>query len=80
MLMDRYRDELEALVKKPPSYVMSIDEKDLIWRFRHYLSKDKKALPKFLRCVNWGNKTEAKQAIELMDKWDQMEVRYHFNC
>ena len=40
------RDALAALTSRPPTEPISIDEKDLIWRFRNYLSKDKKALTK----------------------------------
>eukprot|EP00041_Stephanoeca_diplocostata_P010107 m.160416 g.160416 ORF g.160416 m.160416 type:complete len:879 (-) comp18023_c0_seq5:78-2714(-) len=68
------RDALATLTAKPPTYVMTPDEKDQIWLYRHFLSKDKKALPKFLRSVNWKNKTEVRMAIEVMNKWAVMDV------
>lgn len=68
------RDLLAALTARPPTEPISIDEKDLIWRFRYYLSKDKKALTKFLRCIAWHEPAEAKQALELLEQWDKIDV------
>jgi phosphatidylinositol 3-kinase len=68
------RDALAALTARPPTEPISIDEKDLIWRFRFYLSKNKKALTKFLRCIAWDEPAEAKQAVELLDQWDKIDV------
>lgn len=42
------RDILAALTTRPSSDPLTSVEKDLIWRFRFYLSKNKKALTKFL--------------------------------
>ncbi|KAF3585642.1 hypothetical protein F2Q69_00031453 [Brassica cretica] len=35
---------------------------------------EKRALTKFLRCVEWSDVQEAKQAIQLMDKWETIDV------
>ena len=59
---------------RPPTEVLAPDEKDLIWRFRFYLCRDKRALTKFLRCVDWTDASEAKQAAELMEMWDPIDV------
>ena len=45
------RDILAALTTRPSSDPLTSVEKDLIWRFRFYLSNNKKALTKFLYCV-----------------------------
>lgn len=33
-----------------------------------------KALTKFLKCVNWNNEQECKEAVELMQKWEPINV------
>ncbi|RVX04486.1 Phosphatidylinositol 3-kinase, root isoform [Vitis vinifera] len=35
---------------------------------------EKRALTKFLRCVEWSDLQEAKQALELMGKWEMIDV------
>ena len=53
---------------------MSEQEKDLLWKFRYYLTRDKKALTKFLKCVIWSDPVEAKQAIDLLSAWVSIDV------
>ncbi|KAI8479545.1 Phosphatidylinositol 3-kinase catalytic subunit type 3, partial [Branchiostoma belcheri] len=53
---------------------MSLEEQDLVWKFRFYLTNQKKALTKFLKCVNWTLPQEAKQALELLYKWQPIDV------
>ena len=65
---------MPSLFIRPPTEVLTPDEKDLIWRFRFYLCRDKQALTKFLRCVDWSDQAEAKQAAELMERWDPIDV------
>ncbi|KMS94179.1 hypothetical protein BVRB_024010, partial [Beta vulgaris subsp. vulgaris] len=49
-------------------------EKALIWRFRHYLTDDKHALVKFLRCINWDDSYEVQQGVSLLEKWTQIDI------
>ena len=37
-----------------------------MWRFRYSLTQEPRALTKFLKCVDWKDVQEARQAIELM--------------
>lgn len=48
------RDILNSIVSYPPTKQLSSEEQDLVWKFRFYLSTKKKALTKFLKCVNWS--------------------------
>ena len=69
------RDVLQRVVRKSPADAISPDEKDLLWRYRFYLTRDAKALTKFLRCVDWAEPTEeAKQAEELLAIWAEIGV------
>lgn len=36
------RDQLAAIVGSPPTKVLATEEQDLVWRFRFYLSNQKK--------------------------------------
>lgn len=68
------RDLLNTIVAYPPTKVLTAEEQDLIWKFRFYLMNQKKALTKFLKCVKWDSQSEAKQAIDLLFKWELMDI------
>ncbi|KAG5459846.1 MAG: armadillo-type protein, partial [Olpidium bornovanus] len=91
------RDELAEILKYPPTQELATEEKDLLWKFRFYLTRNKKvsfsqkadsflslwlseicaaeqALTKFLKCVTWSDATEAKQAVELLSQWANIDV------
>ncbi|KAK3098684.1 hypothetical protein FSP39_021968 [Pinctada imbricata] len=70
----RTRDLLNSIVSYPPTKTLSSEEEDLVWKFRFYLSSQKKALTKFLKCVNWKMPQEARQATELLSHWTPMDV------
>ena len=46
----------------------------MIWRYRFYLSSNKKALAKFVKCINWQVSSQASQAMELIHQWAPMDV------
>lgn len=69
------RDQLHTVVYRyPPTFQLSSEEQDQIWKFRFYLSSHKKALTKFLKCINWQTATEVRQALNLLDLWTPMDV------
>ncbi|XP_039299622.1 phosphatidylinositol 3-kinase catalytic subunit type 3 isoform X1 [Nilaparvata lugens] len=68
------RDVLNTIVAYPPTKPLTTEEQDLVWKFRFYLSNQKKALIKFLKCVNWNLSGEAQQAVDMMEKWAPMDV------
>ncbi|XP_064474715.1 phosphatidylinositol 3-kinase catalytic subunit type 3-like [Ornithodoros turicata] len=68
------RDQLNAIVNYPSTKQLSIEEQDLVWKFRFYLTSQKKALAKFVKCVNWSVRNEAAQALELLRAWQPMDV------
>ncbi|OAV88929.1 hypothetical protein PTTG_28861 [Puccinia triticina 1-1 BBBD Race 1] len=53
----------EQYLELPAYQALTRDERDLVWRFRFYLSHDKRALTKFLKSVVWLEKGEDSQAI-----------------
>ncbi|XP_032457684.1 phosphatidylinositol 3-kinase catalytic subunit type 3 isoform X5 [Nasonia vitripennis] len=63
------RDALNTILSYPPTTALSTEEQDLIWKFRFYLSTQKKALTKFVKCVNWKVAGEERQALEMLTLW-----------
>ncbi|KAJ3094840.1 Phosphatidylinositol (PI) 3-kinase [Phlyctochytrium planicorne] len=70
----KIRDELNVLLKYPPTKPLSTEEKDLLWKFRFYLTRDKKALTKFLKCVIWSDPVEERQAVEILSSWVDIDI------
>ncbi|GBP18681.1 Phosphatidylinositol 3-kinase catalytic subunit type 3 [Eumeta japonica] len=68
------RDQLAAIIASPPGRALSADEQDLVWKFRFYLSSHRRALTKFLECVNWNRAGEVRQALAMMQQWAPMDV------
>ncbi|XP_048524010.1 phosphatidylinositol 3-kinase catalytic subunit type 3 isoform X1 [Dendroctonus ponderosae] len=68
------RDILNKIVSYPPTQQLSSEEQDHVWKFRFYLSTQKKALAKFLKCVNWRHQNEVRQALHLIDMWVPMDI------
>lgn len=68
------RDQLAALVAAPPARPLTATDQDLLWKFRFYLSSHRRALTKFLECVNWNRPGEVRQALSMMKQWAPMDV------
>ncbi|KAI1318132.1 Phosphatidylinositol (PI) 3-kinase [Mortierella claussenii] len=70
----KIRDELAQILRYPPSHSLTAMEKDQLWKFRFYLTRDKRALTKFLKSVVWNDPAEAKQAVDLLPTWVDVDV------
>lgn len=71
----KIRDELAVILGYPPSRVLTSEEKDVIWKFRFYLTREKRGLTKFLKSVTWRDASEVKQAVEvLLPMWTEIEI------
>ncbi|TRM64867.1 kinase-like domain-containing protein [Schizophyllum amplum] len=71
----KLRDELGVILNYPPSRPLNSEEKDLVWKFRFYLSRDKRGLTKFLKSVRWRDSSEVKQAVEeLLPQWTEIDI------
>lgn len=69
------RDLLNDIVDRyPPTYDLTSEQQDLLWKYRFYLSSNKKALTKFLKCINWQTGPEVRQALNLLTQWEAMDV------
>ncbi|ETW79232.1 hypothetical protein HETIRDRAFT_387555 [Heterobasidion irregulare TC 32-1] len=71
----KIRDDLGEILSYAPSQPLSSEEKDLIWKFRFYLARDKRGLTKFLKSVTWRDASEVKQAVEeLLPQWTEIDT------
>ncbi|XP_063383010.1 phosphatidylinositol 3-kinase catalytic subunit type 3 isoform X1 [Cydia fagiglandana] len=68
------RDQLTAIVAAPPASPLTGTYQDLLWKYRFYLSSHRRALTKFLECVNWNRPAEVRQALSMMKQWAPMDV------
>ncbi|KAK1299177.1 hypothetical protein QJS10_CPB14g00351 [Acorus calamus] len=68
------RKSIQRILKYPPTCTLNGEERQLLWKFRFSLMSEKRALTKFLRCVEWSDVQEAKQALDLMGKWETIDV------
>ena len=74
-----------------PTHELNLEEKDLVWKFRHHLTRDKRvclvlpvitivlltflqALTKFVKSVSWHDQGEARQAVQIIPKWTEIDV------
>lgn len=70
----KIRDELNTIVSYGPTEELKAEEKDLVWKFRHHLTRDKRALTKFVKSVAWQDQSEARQAVQSLPKWTEIDV------
>lgn len=65
----------QEILNYAPSQPLTSEEKDLIWKFRFYLTRDKRGLTKFLKSVTWRDPSEVKQAVEeLLPQWTEIDT------
>ncbi|KAI9760564.1 MAG: Phosphatidylinositol (PI) 3-kinase, partial [Candelina submexicana] len=70
----KIRDELNNIMSYGPTQELTSEEKDLLWKFRHHLTRDKRALTKFVKSVAWQDQGEARQAVQILPKWTEIDV------
>ncbi|XP_065324991.1 phosphatidylinositol 3-kinase catalytic subunit type 3-like isoform X2 [Gordionus sp. m RMFG-2023] len=68
------RDKLLNIVNYPPFAILNSEEQDLVWKYRYHLKQNNKALSKLLQSVKWNNPYESKQALQLMNEWQPVDV------
>eukprot|EP00002_Diphylleia_rotans_P025641 TRINITY_DN5077_c0_g1_i2.p1 TRINITY_DN5077_c0_g1~~TRINITY_DN5077_c0_g1_i2.p1 ORF type:complete len:562 (-),score=91.59 TRINITY_DN5077_c0_g1_i2:1276-2961(-) len=68
------RDLLNIMISSPCTRHFTPEEKDLMWKFRYSLIREKKALTKFLKCVDWQDGQETTHALELLKEWEPIET------
>jgi phosphatidylinositol 3-kinase len=64
--------KIQKILDYPPLHEISMEDKSLLWNFRYYLRSNKRALIKFLRCVDWSFAKEMKEATNLIEQWAEI--------
>ncbi|KAH3763765.1 phosphatidylinositol 3-kinase [Pelomyxa schiedti] len=62
------------IIKYPPTKDLTVEEQDLLWKLSQHLTKNKKALTKFLLSVDWSSDEEVKHAVSLIEEWEPVEI------
>ena len=57
-----------------PGDSLASSDLELLWKFRHALTGEKKALPKFLLAVDWRDASEVAQVPALLKQWTRIDV------
>lgn len=68
------RDEINKVINSSPVHELTNEQKELLWKFRYYLTRHKQALTKFLKSATWEDPIEAKQAVELLPRWTEIDI------
>lgn len=55
-------------------FKLSPDVAELLWKFRYSLVGNKKALTKFLLCVDWEDEEEAREAVSVLARWAPIDT------
>ncbi|EXJ92346.1 phosphatidylinositol 3-kinase [Capronia epimyces CBS 606.96] len=70
----KLRDELNEILSYGPTQDLSPQEKDVVWTFRRYLSRDKRALVKVVKATDWSNPSEVRQMADLIPRWAKIDI------
>ncbi|QDS75089.1 hypothetical protein FKW77_006974 [Venturia effusa] len=70
----QHRDQLNVIISYGPLQELTEQEKDLVWKFRHHLTREKRALTKFAKSVSWGESKESREATQMLSKWTPIDV------
>jgi phosphatidylinositol 3-kinase len=68
------RDKINRILTYGPLHGLTADERDIIWKFRYYILRDKRALTKFVKSVGWSDPMEVRQAAPLLERWAEIDV------
>ncbi|CAF0722147.1 unnamed protein product [Brachionus calyciflorus] len=65
---------LHKIINYPMTRPLKREEQTLLWNYRYYLTQNKKALSKFLQCFDLNLEFEGNTLMELMLKWQPMDI------
>ncbi|THY23592.1 putative phosphoinositide 3-kinase [Aureobasidium pullulans] len=68
------RDQLNHILSYGPTTDLSAEERDKVFKFRHYLTRDKRALTKLIKSTSWNDSNEVRQVIQLLPKWEEIDI------
>ena len=60
---------IKRIIEQDPLAVLSPQDKQLIWRFKHFIVSSPAALPKFLQCHSWKDRFQVKEMHMMLRSW-----------
>uniref|UniRef100_A0A8C9U931 Phosphatidylinositol-4,5-bisphosphate 3-kinase catalytic subunit alpha n=1 Tax=Scleropages formosus TaxID=113540 RepID=A0A8C9U931_SCLFO len=69
VLMDSDLEQLRLVCNRDPLSEITEQEKDFLWRHRHYCVNIPEILPKILLAVKWNSRDEVAQMYYLLKEW-----------
>lgn len=80
-----FKKELDVIISSDPLTKLTPPQMELLWNFRQYCSTVPEALPKLLRCVDWGDLEKVTEVHRLLMVWMPITLEvalelldYHF--
>ena len=71
------REQLDEILATPlrlTGQKLTSEESNTLWKFRGVLLNNKKALTRFVVCVDWEDETELVLASHLLEQWTEVDV------
>ncbi|KAJ9444593.1 Phosphatidylinositol 3-kinase [Diplonema papillatum] len=69
--------KIQATLRGSPLKAPSTEECHLLWQFRYFLWKKKIGFTRFMRCVDWADAQELKEAVKMVPGWSGLTLE---NC
>lgn len=66
--------QIDMILCQPDFLNLSVENKALLWHFRYHLLTNKRALVKFLMCVDWSKEKEELEGISMLKKWAEIDI------
>eukprot|EP00003_Mantamonas_plastica_P025114 TRINITY_DN484_c0_g1_i2.p1 TRINITY_DN484_c0_g1~~TRINITY_DN484_c0_g1_i2.p1 ORF type:complete len:1321 (+),score=469.87 TRINITY_DN484_c0_g1_i2:3-3965(+) len=68
------RARMKRLVNADPTFVLSPEDCEMIFRYRFAIKSIPRALPKFLKAVKWSDPSQVLEAHRMMDIWEPLSA------
>lgn len=84
-MTSNFKKELDAIIHTDPLTKLTRAQMELLWKFRQYCSTIPEALPKVLRCIDWGELEMVTEIHKMLKVWRPITLEvalelldYHF--
>lgn len=67
-------ETINQILNLPDFSNLSVEQKALLWHFRYSLIPNKRALVKFLQCVDWTKEKEELEGMSMLKRWAEIDI------
>jgi Phosphoinositide 3-kinase family, accessory domain (PIK domain) len=67
-------ETINTILNLPDFSNLSVEQKALLWHYRYSLTSNKRALVKFLQCVEWTKEKEEVEGMQMLKKWAEIDI------